>query len=72
MKFSYNSMLSNQKRIKRRKNNKKKFGGRCYHCNGAFRGSEDFETCLMCGREKGHICDNCMFSSKANHEEKLA
>ena len=58
--MSKNQFLINKKRIKRRIKKKKEMGERCNHCGGAFKGSEEFESCLMCGREKGHICMNCI------------
>ncbi len=60
MKLSYSQLLLNKRRVKRRIKKKAEIADRCYHCSGAFRGSEDIETCLMCGREKGHLCSNCM------------
>jgi hypothetical protein len=32
---------------------------RCNHCGGAFRNSGEFTTCIMCSREKEHVCSNC-------------
>ena len=60
MNYSQTHFLINKKRIKRRIKKKKEAEERCTHCGGAFKGSEELETCLMCGREKGHICSNCM------------
>ena len=59
MNISQTQFLINKKRIKRRIKKKKETGERCKHCGGAFKGSEELETCLMCGREKGHTCGNC-------------
>ena len=39
--------------------------------DNAFRDHEEIETCLMCGREKDHICKNCMYAPLENHEKKL-
>ena len=64
MKFSQNQFLINKKRIKRRIKKKKEAEERCKHCNGAFKGSDELESCLMCGREKGHKCGNCMYLDK--------
>ncbi|HBP11102.1 MAG TPA: hypothetical protein DD452_04100 [Nitrospina sp.] len=60
MNSTYRQLLVNKRRVKRRIKKKAEIADRCYHCSGAFRGSEDIETCLMCGREKGHLCSNCM------------
>ena len=61
MKFSQSQYLINKKRVKRRIKKKNEVKERCNHCSGAFKGSEELESCLMCGREKGHICSNCMY-----------
>ncbi len=73
MNISFSQLLVNKKRIKRRLKKKSTTGMRCYHCSGALRGSEDIESCLMCGREKGHICNNCMYAPEENQnlEKKL-
>ncbi|MEK9628424.1 MAG: hypothetical protein VW455_05340 [Nitrospinota bacterium] len=60
MNISQTQFLINKRRIKRRIKKKKQAEERCYHCGGAFKGSEEHESCIMCGREKGHICDTCM------------
>ena len=31
----------------------------CNHCGGAFRSGGEMLTCIMCGRESGHVCQNC-------------
>ena len=36
---------------------------RCNHCGGAFRNTGEFITCLMCSREKEHVCSNCTHAS---------
>ena len=72
MNISYNQLLINKKRIKRRIKKKVNNEVRCNHCSGAFRGHEEIETCLMCGREKDHICKNCMYAPVENQEKKLA
>jgi hypothetical protein len=72
MRAPYSQLLANKRRVKRRTKRKAEGDSRCHHCSGAFRGSEDVETCLMCGREKGHICANCMFASEVSKEKKLA
>ena len=72
MNISQTQFLINKKRIKRRIKKKKETEERCKHCNGAFKGSEDMETCLMCGREKGHICGNCMHVPEGKTIQKSA
>ena len=72
MNISYNQLLVNKKRIKRRIKKKVDNEVRCNHCSGAFRGHEEIETCLMCGREKDHICENCLYAPVENQEKKLA
>ena len=32
----------------------------CNHCNGSIAYNGDFHFCLMCGREGGHQCENCL------------
>ena len=65
-------MMINKRRVKRRMKKKKAPEERCYHCNGAFKGSVELESCLMCGREKGHICDNCMHVPEDKKIQKTA
>ena len=65
-------MIINKRRIKRRIKRKKTPEESCYHCGGAFKGSVEFENCLMCGREKGHICDNCMHVPEDKKNQKSA
>jgi rRNA maturation endonuclease Nob1 len=72
MSISNNQLLVNKRRIKRRIKKKVDAESRCHHCNGAFKGDEEIETCLMCGREKGHICNNCMYIPGESQEKKLA
>ncbi len=60
MNSTYRQLLVNKRRVKRRIKKKAEIADRCYHYSGAFRGSEDIKTYLMCGREKGHLCSNCM------------
>jgi len=31
----------------------------CNHCGGVIRPSGEMQTCIMCGRELGHVCANC-------------
>jgi hypothetical protein len=65
-------MIINKRRVKRRIKKKKAAEENCYHCSGAFKGSVEFESCLMCGREKGHICDNCMHAPEDKKIQKSA
>jgi hypothetical protein len=65
-------MIINKRRVKRRMKKKKAPEESCYHCSGAFKGSVEFESCLMCGREKGHICDNCMHVPENKKIQKSA
>jgi hypothetical protein len=65
-------MMINKRRVKRRMKKKKAPEESCYHCSGAFKGSVEFESCLMCGREKGHICDNCMHIPEDKKIQKSA
>jgi len=72
MNISKTQFLINKKRIKRRIKKKKETEDRCNHCGGAFKGSDELETCLMCGREKGHICGNCMHVPEDKTIQKFA
>ena len=65
-------MIINKRRVKRRMKKKKAPEESCYHCSGAFKGSLELESCLMCGREKGHICDNCMHVPEDKKIQKSA
>jgi hypothetical protein len=65
-------MIINKRRVKRRMKKKKPPEESCYHCRGAFKGSVEFENCLMCGREKGHICDKCMHVPEDKKIQKTA
>jgi hypothetical protein len=65
-------MIIKKRRIKRRILKKKASEEKCYHCSGAFKGSEELESCLMCGREKGHMCDNCLHVPKDKQIQKSA
>ena len=60
MNISQSQFLINKRRIKRRIKKKKEVEDRCNHCGGAFKGCLALENCLMCGREIGHICKDCM------------
>ena len=35
----------------------------CKHCGGAFKIYQDETTCVMCGRDSKHFCDNCLKDS---------
>jgi hypothetical protein len=65
-------IIINKRRVKRRMKKKKIPEETCYHCSGAFKGSLEFENCLMCGREKGHICDNCLHVPEDKKIQKSA
>tara|TARA_B100000686_G_C16064671_1_gene606349 strand:+ start:222 stop:515 length:294 start_codon:yes stop_codon:yes gene_type:complete len=72
MNISQARFIINKKRIKRRIKKKKRAEERCNHCHGAFKGSEELESCIMCGREKGHICRNCMHVPEDKTVQKSA
>ena len=72
MNISKTPFLINKKRVKRRIKRKKEAEKRCQHCGGAFKGSEELEACLMCGREKGHSCGNCMHMPEDKTIQKSA
>ncbi len=63
MNIAYSQLLINKRRVKRRIKKKLTTDKRCQHCSGAFRGAEEIATCLMCGREKGHVCSNCLHAT---------
>lgn len=64
MKISVTNFTLNNKKIKRSKKNNGELVKRCNHCGGAFKGSDEWEVCIMCGRPKGHICSNCLFTTQ--------
>jgi len=64
MGFISGQTLIIKKRIKRRIKKKKEAVERCSHCGGVFKNSDEFKTCLMCGREKSHQCNNCLYIEK--------
>ena len=72
MKISKTQFLISKKRVKRRIKRKKESEDRCNHCSGAFKGSDELECCLMCGRQKGHICKNCLHVPKKTSVQKSA
>ena len=41
-------------------NKKKDNTQRCNHCDGAFKNGLDMAVCIMCSRESGHTCSNCI------------
>jgi hypothetical protein len=65
-------MIIKKRHIKRRIMKKRAPKENCYHCSGAFKGSEELESCLMCGREKGHICNNCLHVPEDKKIQKSA
>ena len=36
----------------------------CNHCGGALKFSQDDVSCLMCGRNANHFCENCLTARK--------
>ena len=72
MDISHSQRLINTRRVKRRIKKKAAADTRCFHCGGAFRGSDEIESCLMCGREKGHTCSSCLHIPEEIQEKKLA
>jgi len=58
---SRSKLLINSRRNLLRKNTKPSASPSmsCKHCGGAIRPSGEMQTCIMCGREKGHLCSNC-------------
>ena len=72
MNISKKQILINKKRVKRRIKRKKESKERCNHCSGAFKGSDELESCLMCGREKGHICIHCLHIPEERIVQKSA
>jgi hypothetical protein len=65
-------MIIKKRHIKRRIMKKSAPKEKCYHCSGAFKGSEELESCLMCGREKGHICNTCLHVPEDKKIQKSA
>lgn len=39
---------------------KSKVGMICNHCGGNLTMNGDLLSCLMCGREADHLCENCL------------
>jgi len=60
MSISVSKFILNKKVIKRTRKTNDQIVESCNHCGGAFKGSGEWESCLMCGRAKGHICSNCI------------
>lgn len=38
----------------------------CNHCGGNLTMNGDILSCLMCGREADHLCDNCLIKPAQN------
>lgn len=38
----------------------------CNHCGGKLTMNGDILSCLMCGREADHLCDNCLIKPGQN------
>jgi len=72
MNFSKNINITIKNKVKRKIKKKKEAEAKCYHCGGAFKGSGESETCLMCGREKNHLCNNCMHVPQDQSIQALA
>ena len=36
----------------------------CNHCGGALRFLQEGASCLMCGRDASHFCENCLTNQK--------
>ena len=64
MKYFPSQTLVIKKRINRRKKKKKEPVERCSHCGGVLKSSDELKNCLMCGREKAHQCNNCLYIEK--------
>ena len=41
------------------------FPNYCNHCGGALKLSQEDVSCLMCGRNANHFCDNCLTARNA-------
>jgi len=59
--ISRSKLLINSRRNQLRRHTKSRAvsAASCNHCGGAIRPSGEMETCIMCGRELGHVCSNC-------------
>ena len=44
----------------------------CNHCGGAIKPSGEMQTCIMCGREIGHVCSNCSHQREAGPNQRDA
>ena len=66
--ISRSKSLINKSRAPRKLSEKDR-GPRCNHCGGAFKLSGDMVSCIMCSREKNHICDTCTHASENKVEE---
>ena len=72
MKYISGQTLMIKKRIKRRIKKKKEAVERCSHCGGVFKDPDDLKNCLMCGRDKSHQCNNCLYIEKDTDKKILA
>lgn len=34
---------------------------KCHHCGGALKFTPDGNVCMMCGRDKAHRCEHCLY-----------
>ena len=59
--ISRNKLLINNRRTHLRKHTKNQPNSvtSCNHCGGIIKPNGEIETCIMCGREAGHVCSNC-------------
>ena len=60
--ISRNKLLINNRRhqLKKPKKSAASSAVYCNHCGGAIRPNGEIETCIMCARELGHVCTNCL------------
>ncbi len=48
-----------QEKLQRKEHNMKAMVRVCHHCGGLLRQYRGSLTCLMCGRDVDHECQNC-------------
>lgn len=60
--ISRNKLLINNRRHQPRVQKKasKSIAVTCNHCGGAIRPDGEIKSCIMCTRELGHLCANCL------------
>jgi len=61
MNISQSKLLINNRRNSLRRHTKSPSNSviSCNHCGGVIKPSGEMQTCIMCGRELGHLCSNC-------------